>query len=100
MITGLLLRCATWGSPLECRPTGRVPAEIGRAFACDRVQRARCVARTLESFERFPAHRRVDVQVRYTRHRAELLQHEEDDAVMHQAAPVAPTDQVALFIRR
>ena len=38
------------------------------------------------------------MQVRHARHRAELLEHEEDDAVVQQAAPVAPANQVPLFV--
>jgi hypothetical protein len=49
------------------------------------------VARALEAFfERLAAHRGVDVQVRDADHRAQLLEHEEDRAVVDQPAPVAP----------
>jgi hypothetical protein len=36
------------------------------------------------------------VQVRHAHHGAQLLEHEEDRAVVDEAAPVAPADEVAL----
>src|SRR6476469_6076011 len=89
--------CRT-GSARTCRVRLRVPAEVSGAFARYRIQRAWRIARALERLERFAAHRGIDVQVRHAADRPELLQHEEDDAVVHQAAPVAPADQVALFL--
>ena len=44
---------------------------------------------------RLPAHRRVDVQVRYADHRTELLEHEEADAVVDQASPVEAPHEIA-----
>ncbi len=38
------------------------------------------------------------MQVRHAHHRGELLQHEEDRAVLHQRAPVAAADHVALLL--
>ncbi len=46
------------------------------------------------------AHRGVDVQVRHAHDGAELLQHEENDAVVDHAAPVAPAHEIALFRRK
>src|SRR5689334_17781989 len=85
------------GSAPASRAGRLVPAEIAGVFARDGVERAGCIAGALEGFERFASHRGVDVEVRYARHGAELLEHEEDDAVMHEAAPVASSNQVAFF---
>src|SRR4029450_9526606 len=84
-------------SAAPCGVRRLVPAEVAGAFACYRVQRTRSIAGALEGFERFAAHRSVDVEVRHAGHGTEFLEHEEDDAVMHHAAPVASANQVALF---
>src|SRR6266705_3857225 len=91
---GVLSRLA-----LACGAGRLVPAKLAGLFARDRVQRARSIAGALEGFERFATHRGVDVEVRHAGHRTELLEHEEDGAVVHQASPVASTDQVSLLFR-
>src|SRR6185312_2326724 len=62
-----------------------------------RVQNLR-VAALLELFERFAAHRGVDVQVRDADHRAQLFQHEEADAVMDHLLPRTAPNHVALVL--
>src|SRR5438105_674908 len=75
-----------------------VPAQIaGRLFAGNRVGDLR-VARLLEFLERLAAHRGVDVQVADADDGAELLEHEEDDAVVNHPAPVALSDQILFFV--
>src|SRR5439155_15357298 len=84
-------------SAVACGARLLVPAKVAGAFACDRVQRTRSVAGALKGFEGFTTHRGVNVEVRHAANGAKLLQHEEDDAVVHQAAPVAATNQVSFF---
>src|SRR6266446_681625 len=74
-----------------------VPTQISGPFAGHGIQGTRSVARSLERLERLAAHRGIDVQVRHSGDRAKLLEHEEDDTVVHQAAPIATANQVALF---
>src|SRR4029079_17840846 len=76
----------------------RIPAEIVRAFAGHRIQGTGRVTRPLEFLERLTAHRRVDVQVRHAGDGTELLQHEEDDTVVKQPAPVAAANEIALLV--
>src|ERR1700716_3459308 len=85
------------GSALVCRTGWLVPAKVAGLFARYRVQRARSIAGALEGFERFATHRGVDVEVRHAGNGTKLLEHEEDDAVVHQATPVASTNQASLF---
>src|SRR5689334_20775267 len=85
-------------SALACAAGRRVPPQVAGAFACHRVQRAGRIAGALERFERLAAHRRIDVEIRHAADGAELLEHEKDDAVVDQAAPVAPADQVLFFL--
>src|SRR5437762_9555618 len=84
-------------SAVACGVRLLVPAQISGPFARHGVKRARSVARSLERLERLAAHRGIDVQVRRPGDRAELLEHEEDHAVVHQGAPIASANQVSLF---
>src|SRR6266850_698988 len=84
-------------SALVYRAGWLVPAQISGPFTRYRVQRARSIAGALEGFERFATHRGIDVKVRHAGNGAKLLEHEEDDAVVHQATPVASTNQVPLL---
>src|SRR5260370_2817916 len=56
------------------------------------------VAGLQEVLQRLTAHRRVNVQVGDAGDGGELLQHEEDRAVVDQAPPVAAADEVTLLI--
>jgi len=62
------------------------------------VHRSGRVAGLLKLTQRLAAHRGVDVQVRLADDRGQLLEEEEDDAVVEEASPVTPEDQVALQI--
>src|ERR1700721_411045 len=73
-----------------------IPIKLSCRLARYRIQRAGRIPGALKRFQRFPAHRGVDVQIRYSGHGAELLEHEEDHAVMQQA-PVTPADEVTLL---
>src|SRR5690606_18269659 len=102
---GKLARGAATGVPAEraARRDGsslllRVPILLAGVAAGDRVQHLR-VARLLEILERLAAHMRVDVQVRRADHRAELLEHEEDHAVLDHCAPITAPHHVALLVR-
>src|SRR5438477_3456776 len=88
-----VLRC----SALTCGAGWLVPVEIAGPFARYRVQRARSIAGALKGLERFATHGGIDVEVRHGGNGAKLLEHEEDGAVVHQAAPVASPNQVSLF---
>ncbi len=57
------------------------------------------VAGLLELGHRLSAHGCVDVDVADADDGSEFLQHEEDDAVVDHAAPVAVADQRLLFFR-
>src|SRR5665213_4387487 len=56
------------------------------------------VAGLLELVQRLAAHSGIDVQVGDAGHRRQLLQHEEDRAILHHGAPVAAADHVALLV--
>src|SRR5882757_8617749 len=73
-----------------------VPGERACVLAGYRVQRAGRVASALKLLQCLAAHRRVDMQIRNTDDCTHLLEHEEDRAVVDQAAPVAAPNQVAL----
>src|SRR5262245_10172506 len=87
-------RSVAWAGALRRLP---VPAERRSLLAGDGIQRAGRVTRLLERLERLPAHRSVDVEVQYADDCAELFEHEENRAVMHERAPVAATDEIALL---
>src|ERR1700761_3969671 len=76
---------------------GLVPRKALTTLAGYRIKRTGRVAGLLEFFECFATHGGVDVQIRHACDGAKLLQHEEDDAVVEQSAPVASADQVALL---
>src|SRR6185503_2112435 len=59
-----------------------------------------CVACPLEFLERLSTHVRIDVQIRHADHGGQLFEHEEDRAILHERAPVAAADHVALLLRQ
>src|SRR5690606_13587046 len=86
---------AAWPSGLRPRP---IPVLLALVGACHRVEHLG-VPGLLELLERLAAHRRVDVQVRRADDGTELLEHEEEHAVMDHRAPVAAAHHVALRFR-
>src|SRR5450830_855313 len=97
VLIALLMRSPSSYSGLVRRGSG-VPAQGLAVLAGHRVQGAGGIARLLEVFERLAPHGGIDVQVGHPDHRAQFLQHEEDHAVMDQAAPVALAHQGAFLV--